>query len=204
METLPIDRFKEYIRLMPTYNYNVASLCRYEANRYKYRILDFKRTKLGIFDTITSVTLAIIINWTRYLKYYIGCMIALFLVIILYVPHALFVLGIIAFPLMFIYILILILNDEIEHHEILLYEFCSNDTKIISEKCFRFIGCLSGIEKMEYLYSQFKNKEALDINEETPFIKNMQEWADKRNSNSLMKYKVISTSILNNDSILTI
>lgn len=189
---------------MPTYKYNVASLCRYEANRYKYRILDFKRTKFGIFDTITSVTLAIIINWIRYMKYYIGCMIALLLVIILYVPHALFVLGIIAFPLMFIYILILILNDEIEHHEILLYEFCSNDTKIIGEKCFRFIGCLSGIEKIEYLYSQFKNKRTLCINEETSFIKNIQEWGDKTNSNSFMEYRVISTSILNNDIMPTI
>lgn len=143
--------FERYINLKDTYTYNITLICRLEQPSVKYRILDISNSVSTLHNKIANILLRQI----RFIKLHKISIAALLLLAVLLLAllgsDFLLTMGSFSFAVMLWYIVILIIQNEIKHHEVLVFEFVNDNNKLPSYNCFRLLTNLNDTTKLEFL-----------------------------------------------------
>ena len=202
---MEFNGLKKFMQLKNSYSYELDLLCRYSHQNFSFRFLSFKDEYFWgkLIEKFAIIFLRIIINWTRYSRYYVTGLIILFLLVVAFAKYPFIYLGAIAFAILLIYIPVLMINEEIKRYEILNVVFESREGKAIDEKCFKNISPYDDVPKMKFLIKILKganNMEEMESQEYKEKLGSVLGYA----SDSFPNYDVIKAFVRQGENVLLI
>lgn len=205
--------FEHYIRLEDSYKYNILLLCRFEGNTVRYghwaNIMDRVRY---IFLNGMNKRNNMLQQWTHMLLCLSRYMfqnktllkifaVILVLVIVTFSSSPITILGGISFFLLIWYIFFILLQIEVDNHEVLLFEFVNENNKVAGDKCFRLLSKYDRVSKLDFLIELTKRTKINSVEEPHRFVDILKKIRDCTESN-LPFFRVIMTfTIEDNNSI---
>ena len=205
--------FEHYIRLEDSYKYNIILLCRIEGNtvrygywanimnRVRYIFLNGMNERNNILQHWTNMLLCL----SRYMSQNKTLLkvfaVILVLIIVAFSSHPITILGWISFFALIWYIFFLLLQIEVDNHEVLVFEFVNENNKVAGDKCFRFLSKYDRASKLDFLIELTKRTSINSVEDPHRFDNILKKIRDCTESN-LPFFKVVMTfTVEDNNSI---
>lgn len=205
--------FEHYIRLEDSYKYNILLLCRIERNKVRYGFwANIKKRVRYIFFNGMNRRNNILQQWTNMLLCLTRYMsqnktllkvfaVILVLIIVAFCSYPVAILGCISVFVLILYIFLLLLQVEVDNHEVLIFEFVNENNKVAEDKCFRFLSKYDSAPKLDFLIELTKRTTINSVEEPRRFVDLLKKIRDCTKSN-LPFFKVVMTfTIEDNNSI---
>ena len=107
----------------------------------------------------------------------------LVLIIVAFCSHPITILGWISFFVLIWYIVFLLLQIEVDNHEVLVFEFVNENNKVAGYKCFRFLSKYDRASKLDFLIELTKRTSINSVEEPHRFDNILKKIRDCTESN---------------------
>lgn len=198
--------FERYIGLRKSYAYNVALLCRLEDKSIEYRFLRIGENPHSFQNRISHGIIRLMQFIRRYKISLLMLLLFCIFLLFAYVQKSILVLGFVSVAIMPWYIVVLIVQNEIKHHEVLIFDFVNDEQKEQGEKCLRFLSESDDNSLLDFLsqvteehmpsvymtpefYNLFVQDYVKNIETNLPYMKLLQIYAIEDNTFKIIERK---------------